>query len=55
MADLLARQTLIVFHFNYHSFSGICSNPEHVQECPLLVALQSVTINFVMVLIASCC
>jgi len=55
MADLLARQALTVYHANHINISRVCTNPQHVQECPVLVALQSVTINSVMVLTASCC
>jgi len=55
MADLLARQALRDLHSNPHSFSGVCTHSAHVQECPLLMALQNVTINSVMVLTASCC
>jgi ribonuclease HI len=55
MADSLARQALSALRSNQHLFSGVCTNPVHVQGCPLLMALQDVTINSVMVLTASCC
>jgi hypothetical protein len=55
MADLLARHALTVFHSNHNNFLGAYTNPQHVQECLVLVALQSVTITSVMVLTASCC
>jgi hypothetical protein len=54
MADFLAKQGLASFDSNQITFSGLCTNPSHVHGCPLLSALQFVTINFVIVLTTLC-
>jgi hypothetical protein len=55
MADSLARQGLAFLQSNQLPFGASCTNPSHVHGCPLLGALQFVTIDSVMVLTASCC
>jgi hypothetical protein len=55
MADSLARQALSAIHCNQFTFEGVCAHAQHDLECPVIMALQNVTINNVMVLTASCC
>jgi ribonuclease HI len=55
MADSLARQALNAIHCNQFTFEGVCAHAHHDPECPVIMALQNVTINNVMVLTASCC
>jgi hypothetical protein len=55
MADSLAKEGLHLLNSNSLLPNFSCTNPSHVLGCPFLGALQSVTINFVMVLTASCC
>ena len=54
MADSLAKQALCALHTNKLGYSGV-SNPSHGNDCPVLRAINVVTINAVMVLTASCC
>lgn len=55
IADLLARQALSDLDSNLINHSCVYSNPTHVDQCPLPLALQLITINSVMVLTARCC
>jgi ribonuclease HI len=55
MADSLAKEGLHLVHSDSLLSSFSCTNPSHVLGCPFLGALQSVTINSVMVLTASYC
>lgn len=55
MADSLTNQFVFLLQSNQVDFSRLCVNPSHDHGCPLLQALQFITINDVMVLIASCC
>jgi hypothetical protein len=50
MADMLAEQTLASIQSKESSFlfSGLRTNPNHVNGCPLLMALQFVTMHNVM-------
>jgi len=52
--DLLARLALTCIRANKITFNGACSFAPHEQECPLMTTLQNITINFIMVLTASC-
>jgi ribonuclease HI len=45
MADSLARHGLASLLFNQSSLTRLCTNPSHSHGCPLLSALQVVTIN----------
>jgi hypothetical protein len=54
-ADTLARQALRDIDSSTHAASYSCSNADNVNQCTLQAALQSVTIDFVMVLAAACC
>jgi len=56
MADSLAKQTLQALTTNQPAYTGTCTNSSHGNnDCPVLRAINDVTINSVMVLSASCC
>jgi ribonuclease HI len=55
MADSLARQAFQAITSNQIQYDFSCSNPSHANDCPLLRAINSVTITFVNVLSALCC
>jgi len=55
MADSLARQTLCALQTNQIDYSGLCTNLSHGNDCPILRAINDVTINDVMILTALCC
>jgi ribonuclease HI len=54
-ADLLARQALSDLDSDLMHQSCVCSNPAHVEQCPLPMTIQLVNINFVTGLTARCC
>ena len=45
MADLLARQAFLDRQYDHNHYYVACAYEPHVHECPLLSALQLVTIN----------
>jgi hypothetical protein len=55
MADSLAKEGLHLLNSNSLLPNFSCTNPSHVVDCPFLGALQSVTVDSVMVITASCC
>ena len=55
MADSLARQALYALQSNQLQHSNTCTNPSQDNDCPVLRAINAVTINSVMVLSTSCC
>ena len=55
MADSLARQAFQAITSNQIQYDFSCSNPSHANDCPLLRAINSVTITSVNVLSALCC
>ena len=55
MADSLAKQALQALTTNQLVYTGTCANSSHKNDCPVLRAINDVTINSVMVLSASCC
>jgi len=54
MADSLARQAFQAITSNRIQYDFRCSNPSHANDCPLLRAINSVTITSVNVLSALC-
>jgi hypothetical protein len=54
-ADSLAKEGLHLLNSDSLLPNFSCTNPSHVLGCPFLGALQSVTVNSVMVITASCC
>jgi hypothetical protein len=54
MADLVAKQALRA-GLMHQPCNVDCSHEPHMNECPLSLALNVVTINSAMVLSASCC
>jgi hypothetical protein len=55
MAHSVSNRALHHLDFHYIAQPTLCTNSSHVLECPLLNALQLVTINSAMILIASYC
>jgi ribonuclease HI len=55
MADSLAKEGLNLLNSDSLLPNFSCTNPSHVLGCPFLGALQSVTVNSVMVITTSCC
>jgi ribonuclease HI len=55
MTDSLAGQALQALRSNQLAYSSSCTNPSYENDCPVLRAINAVTINSVMVLSASCC
>jgi ribonuclease HI len=55
MADSLVKEGLHLHNSNSLLLNFSCTNPSHVLGCPFLGALQSVTVNSVMVITASSC
>jgi ribonuclease HI len=55
MADSLVKEGLHLLQSNSLQSNYSCTDPSHVHGCPLLGALQFVTINSVMVIAAACC
>jgi hypothetical protein len=55
MANSLAKEGLELIQSNSLQLDSTCTNPSHAHGCPLLRALQLVTINSVMVFTTSCC
>jgi uncharacterized Zn finger protein len=53
MADSLAKEGLDLLQSNSLQLDYTCTNPSHAHGCPLLRALQFVTINPVMVITTS--
>ena len=53
-ADTLARQAVLDSESTTLNLSSTCSNSAHVSQCPLIAALQSVAINSVTILTATC-
>jgi ribonuclease HI len=54
MADSLAKEGLHLLNSDSLLPNFSCTNPTHVLGCPFLGALQSVTVNSVMVITTSC-
>jgi ribonuclease HI len=55
MADSLAKQALQALTTNQIIHSSSCTNRIHRNDCPVLRAINDITINSVMVLSGSCC
>jgi hypothetical protein len=55
MANSLAKEGLELIQSNSLQLDSTCTNPSHARGCPLLRALQLVTINSVMAFTTYCC
>jgi hypothetical protein len=54
-ADTLAKQAFSAYQSNTSYFEPVCSNYTREQQCPVLDALLSATIDYVNIIAAGCC
>jgi hypothetical protein len=55
LSRTLAKQAFSAYQSNTSYFEPVCSNYTREQQCPVLDALLSATIDYVNIIAAGCC